>query len=521
MNARGFFTKKKIIWTIIILLIVGFVGYRISQRGKGVSGIQTDTAKVRNLKSTVLATGQVVSGTDLQLSFKSGGIVERVLVKEGSKVKQGDVLASLDQRDQQASLTSARGSLAQAQAGYQRVIAGASSEEVAVSQRAVDAAQVALESAKKSLENTRQQQETAVQNAYSSLLNSGLAAVASPGNTGSGSLAVTGTYTGTDQGMYKISIYSSGSGQRFQISGLESMDGEVKSVPVPLGTRGLFVQSVGQLNANDSWTVTIPNTMSATYVTAYNAYQAALKARQSAVDAAQSQINSAQTSLDQARAALDLKRAQARPADIEAAQAQILTAQGQVQAAQAALENTVIRAPADGTITGVDIKPGELATAMKEVFVLQDIGNLHAEANVSEANIASLQSGQSVDLTFDALGPDRHFTGTVQTVNPASTVVSGVVNYKVTASLDNIPDIKPGMTANMTVLVAQKDNVLAIPLRAVINRDNKKYVRVITDPKKNTYEERQVTTGLEADEGLVEVTSGLKAGDVVVTFIKQ
>src|SRR6185436_2673987 len=104
-------------------------------------------------------------------------------------------------------------------------------------------------------------------------------------------------------------------------------------------------------------------------------------------------------------------------------------------------------------------------TALKEAIVLQDISNLHVEADVSEANIADLKPDQIVDLTFDALGPDRHFTGSVQTVNPGATVVSGVVNYKVKASINNVPEIKPGMTANMTVLIGEKDNVLAVPQR--------------------------------------------------------
>ena len=65
-------------------------------------------------------------------------------------------------------------------------------------------------------------------------------------------------------------------------------------------------------------------------------------------------------------------------------------AQGQVQAAQAALDNTIISAPVDGTITSVDIKVGEQANASQEVFILQDVTHLHAEADVSEADIASL-----------------------------------------------------------------------------------------------------------------------------------
>jgi HlyD family secretion protein len=143
------------------------------------------------------------------------------------------------------------------------------------------------------------------------------------------------------------------------------------------------------------------------------------------------------------------------------------------------------------------------------------------EANISEANIANIKLGQNSDMTFDALGPDRHFKGSVQTVDPASTVVSGVVNYKVTASLEKLPEIKPGMTANMTILTAEVPGVLSVPARAIISHDNKKFVRVIKDPKKKTYEEKEVTIGAEADGGLVEVKSGLNEGQEIVTFIKQ
>ena len=157
---------------------------------------------------------------------------------------------------------------------------------------------------------------------------------------------------------------------------------------------------------------------------------------------------------------------------------------------------------------------------MKEAIVLQDVGNLHAEADVSEANIAALQTGQLIDYTFDALGPDQHFAGKVLTINPASTVISGVVNYLVKGSFDNVPNIKPGMTANMTITTAQKNDALAVPSTAVINKNNKNYVRVIDDSQKKTYHEVEVTTGLQADGGLVEILSGLNAGQQIVTYMK-
>ncbi len=500
-------TKKKIIWTIIILLVVLPIGYKIFKGKNPADSILTDTVKRQNLKSTVLATGQVVSQTDLQLSFKTSGIVQRVNVKEGDKIKTGEILASLDQKDVSASLTSARGVLAQAEANYQKVLAGASSEDIAL-------AQVTLDNAKSSLEITKKQQQVLVDNAYSALLNSGLSAQAGSGNVGSVTATITGTYTGKDQGVYRIIINTTGSGLRFQVSGLETGEGPVDITPQPLGTKGLYLQfSSTAVPSNNVWTVSVPNNQASTYVTNYNAYQSALQTKDSAVLTAQNTVASAQ-------AALDLKRAQARPADVQAAEAQILSAQGQVQAAQAAWENTVIRAPADGTITQVDVKVGELAQALKEALILQDVGNLHVEADVSEANIASLKTEQVVDITFDALGPDRHFSGVVQTINPGATVVSGVVNYKVKASISNLPEIKPGMTANMTILVSQKDNVLAVPQRAVIANGGKK-VRVIDDSKKKTYNEVEVKIGMEADGGMVEIVSGLSEGQEVVTYIKK
>src|SRR5207249_1527717 len=120
----------------------------------------------------------------------------------------------------------------------------------------------------------------------------------------------------------------------------------------------------------------------------------------------------------------------ARPEDLSIAEAN-------VKLTQANLNNTLIVAPASGTITEVDIKLGEQAVPAKQALKLLNVGQLHTEALVSEADIASVKVGESIDNTFDALGPDKHFQSKVLTVNPASTVVSGVVNYKVTGSLDN------------------------------------------------------------------------------------
>src|SRR5690606_28345661 len=145
--------------------------------------------------------------------------------------------------------------------------------------------------------------------------------------------------------------------------------------------------------------------------------------------------------------------------------------QGQVQAANAALENTIIRAAASGTVTRVDIKVGQPVSAFTPVIVVQNVDQLYLEANISEANITQIKEGQKVEVTFDALNPDEVFEAIVANVDLSSTVVSGVVNYKVTATLPETEQIKPGMTANMTSLTDSKPAVIAVPLRSGVTEN--------------------------------------------------
>ncbi|KKP30583.1 MAG: Efflux transporter, RND family, MFP subunit [Candidatus Nomurabacteria bacterium GW2011_GWF1_31_48] len=133
---KGWSTTKKIIYSMVIIILV-FIGYTIAKSTDNSANITTDTVKLMDLKQTVLATGQVTSNTDLNLSFFSSGIVRSLNVKVGDNVKKGQILATLDQGNELASLTSARGAVAAAQARYQRILDGASNEEIILSKIAL------------------------------------------------------------------------------------------------------------------------------------------------------------------------------------------------------------------------------------------------------------------------------------------------------------------------------------------------------------------------------------------------
>ncbi len=501
--------KRKRTW-IIIILILGVSSYFIFKTPSSVANTVTDIANISDLKETVLATGQVVSNTDLNLSFNSNGTVKSLKVKVGDKVKAGTVLATLDQETEQASLTSARGALAAAQARLKRTLEGASSEEITLSE-------IALTNAKRDYENVKTAQETLVKNAYDNMLNSTVEAIPKNGTSDYIAPIISGSYNLGKEGVINLTSYYSSAGTSFSATGLTSGSGVGNTIIAqPIGDSGLYIKFPNSTNISVSdWVINIPNKKATNYLVNYNAYQTALKSEQSALSQAQSMI-------DQRTAELALKKSVARSSDIDLANADILSAQGQVEAALARYNDTIIKAPVDGTITSIDIKIGQQSVALKEAIVLQDVSNIYLETNINEANIASLSIGMPIDITYDSFGPDKVFKGTITKIDPSSTLVSGVVNYKVTASTEQIPELRPGMTANMTIKVKEKKGIIAVQMRSILTDDKGgKTIRIITNKRTKKWKSVPVITGLEGDGGIVEVLSGVSVGDEYVILIKS
>lgn len=500
--------KKKRTWVIlgVVLAILGFVIFKPSDN---VKNVVSEKVELTDLKQTVLATGQVVSSTDLNLSFNVGGVVNSIKVKVGDHVKSGQVLATLNQAQASANLTSARGALAAAEARLKKIIEGFSNEEITL-------AKVALENAERDYKNVKTSQETLVQNAYYSLLNSTPEAVPSGGVSDYTAPTISGNYKLGKEGTINIHTYYSGNGTIFSVSGIASGSGAVTTTtPQPIGDSGLYITFPSTTNLySTNWIIEIPNKKASTYLTNYNIYQSALKTQQSA-------LSSAQSLVDQRQAELAIKMASARSSDIELAEADILSARGQYEQALAKYNDTKIVAPTEGTITNIDIKLGELASALAEVITLQDVSNMYIESNINEANIVDLAKGAPVEITFDAFGPEQIFQGNIISIDPSSTLISGVVNYKIKVNVEKIDELRPGMTANMIIKIREKNRVIAVPSRSILtSKDGSQSIRIITNSKKKKYEEVPVTTGLNGDGGLVEITSGLSVGDEFVVLIK-
>jgi HlyD family secretion protein len=486
------YSRKKRTWVLLALFIIILI-FALKPKASPIT-VSLDTARYIDLKQTVLATGQVTSNTDLDLSFNTTGIVKSLKVKVGDTIKKGDILATIDQGSELAGLTQARGALLAAQARLKRTL---ENEELALAQVNFD--------------QEKATQDTLIKNAYSKLLNSTPEAIPENGTNDYNLPTVSGTYSLGKEGVIHVKTYASASasGYSFTLSGLVEGSGNVTTTTVqPLANSGLYIKFPTTNNGGTTdWIITIPNKKAPDYLANYNAYQET--------------VRTSQSELDKRFTELALKKAKSQGSDIDLARADIVSAEGQVQAAQSKYEDTLVRAPADGTITSVDIKLGELSEAQKPIITLQDISNLYVEAKINESSIAGIRLGQKVSMTFDAFGSARAFDGTVVHIDPGATTTDGIVNYKIQASIIT-PDsaIRPGMNADISVLTAEKAHVLVIPKAALAEGNGKIYVNVITDKKHKKYEEKEVRTGLTGDGNLIEVTSGLSDGQDIAIISK-
>ncbi len=186
------------------------------------------------------------------------------------------------------------------------------------------------------------------------------------------------------------------------------------------------------------------------------------------------------------------------------------------------IEETKIYAPVDAVVGKRNFNAGETVIAGTAVIELFQGTDLEISVNIPESDIVKIKLDQRADLTLDALPADEKLSARVFEIEPASTVIQDVVYYKIKLKLDAQDErLKNGMSADIDIRSAEKENALVIPQRAIKIEGTEKFVEVLKDAKNNITERKKITTGLEGDEGLVEVKSGLNEGDEVVTFVKS
>jgi HlyD family secretion protein len=235
-------------------------------------------------------------------------------------------------------------------------------------------------------------------------------------------------------------------------------------------------------------------------------------------------------------------------ATLHQAEGNVKIKQGALDRAKADLDHCTITSPVDGVVISRNVDVGQTVAASLQAPVIFQIANdltkMQIDSNVAEADVGAVEVGQDVDFTVDAF-PTRTFHGKVVQVRNAPITVQNVVTYDTVIGVDNKDlKLKPGMTANVSIIIAHKDNVLQLknaalrfrppeaaaepkkssapagsrpggPRAASVARERK--------PERTVYELSfgrpkavQIKTGI-SDGIVTEVTEGLKEGDKVIT----
>lgn len=198
------------------------------------------------------------------------------------------------------------------------------------------------------------------------------------------------------------------------------------------------------------------------------------------------------------------------------------SAQSKVDSTKESYDNYTITAPISGQVITKSVKEGDTisrnsGSSDTTLAVIYDLSQLTFEMSVDELDVRSVQVGQKVSVTADAL-EGQTFTGTVTNVSLESVQSNGVTNYPVTVTLDETGDLLPGMNVDGVILLDQTEDALMIPIDSLM-RGNRVYVKDDTVKEAEGsvpagFRAVEVETGLTNDD-YVEIVSGLSEGEEV------
>ena len=220
--------------------------------------------------------------------------------------------------------------------------------------------------------------------------------------------------------------------------------------------------------------------------------------------------------------------------NFEKAKDQVAQSREMVQKAQTNLSYAIITSPIDGVVISKSVEEGQTVAASyatPELFTIaKDLKDMQVVANVDEADIGDVKEGERVSFTVDAY-PNDTFEGVVKQVRQEATTTNNVVTYEVVISAPNSElKLKPGLTANVTIYTAERQNVLCVStkaLRFTPTQDLIKGCKIVDCKGKNkvwtregnTFKAHAVQIGM-SDGIHTEILSGVSKGLEIITDAK-
>ncbi len=502
-----------------MLIILGYVAYSYGTR-KPVVPYETTTVKRANVVQEVSVTGSVNSESQVDLSFDRGGKVVRVAKDIGDHVARGDLIAAIDVSELSALRMQAEANLEYEIVHLAEIKQGARAEDIAVSESQVESAQQALSDANRVLVARLRDAYTKADDAVRNLTD---ILFANPRTSNPMFLVPVAdakliTLIPPDRVSIE-SLLTSWSQESLALSETKDVGDDAAMTEISLNQVKSYLEelalAVNSVNAStdvsrgtiDGWKAGVSTARANINITIAN------------VLAADQTYRSAKSALAVAENQLALKKAGATSEEIAAQEAKIASMRATVTNYDAQITKFSLRSPIAGTVTRQDAKLGQTVAANMPIATVQGDGKWKIEANIPEVDISKISVGNHARITLDAFGSDKVFSASISMIDPAEVVIEGVPTYKVTLQFDQEdPGIRSGMTANIDIRTDEKENVLSVPSRAVLTKDDG--TKVVRIPDGNTWKEATVTTGLRGSDGTTEILTGVNEGEAVITFIK-
>jgi len=530
--------NKKIIFIVIILIFgSGFFIYQGFIK-KQEPVFTLEKVLRGQIVQEVSETGTVKREQEINLGFKNIGRIERIYIKVGDKVGFGQGLAKLDTAQLEIQVQEAQAALKVAEANFNKLLKGSTPEEIKVAETAVSNADIVLQNADQSLRNVRAQALNDLDEAYEDAMPDLDLAYLKIYNAFYTAKTTQRIYfttlsqeglrvreskdkieNGLNNVRFLIETAQKGSNEDIDIALAETKDilddtAEALKVIKDACETPLYRDVISSTDKTSLDTKrTDINTASATIINNKQTISFTRISNESKINDAESQVFVADGNLKAAQDDLSLTKAPPRQEDINLYEAQVSQSKAEVNLLKEQIQEATLKSPTQGQITKVNKRVGETIQAGETTISLLPASEFQIKTDIYEEDIVKIEVGNETDITLAAF-PDKIFKGKVISIDPAEKLIDGIVYYEITIDFEEVAkEAKPGMTADIVIKTAFREDVLIIPEEALQKKNGKVMVQVF---KEDVVEDREIEIGLLGSDGRIEVISGLEEGEEVI-----
>jgi RND family efflux transporter MFP subunit len=503
---------KKPISIALLVVLVGGGAFGLFYARKKNARPELLTVERGAIVQEVAATGTTKPLKSIDLAFERGGKISFITADVGAKVAQGQMLAELSSADLAADVAQDEATLAVERAKLDELRRGTRPEEIRIQEVKVANAETSLADAKIGLvdkiEDAYTKSDDAIRGTADQFLTSNISIDFFAGKAQL-KLDLQERYGILKDHLvaWQTSLVAVRTDAR--------LDAQVLQAKTYLSESRIFLERLSL--AVNALTPTAGLTQ-----TSIDAYKSDISTARSNINTAivnlstaDEKFRSADSALVLAQNELALKKAGSTKEQIAAQEAYVQQAEARLASSHASLSKNIIRTPIAGIITKRNYDPGEVVAANTAVLSLISEDALEIEVFIPEVDIGKIAPGNPVAVTFDAF-PGDTFTEMVAYIDPAETVVDGVVNFKTKIVLTTKDArLRSGLTANLHIQTLFKPDALKVPQFAIVEKNSKSFVRI---PEGDAYREVLVVTGVRGQDGKVEIVSGLQEGDRVLNI---